>query len=73
MKYALPKKFLILLQIHSTCMQDTFSRARTRPMQLLGQARATIGYIAYKHFAASIPICTLIPKQSTRYMETIFT
>ena len=27
-------------------MQDTFARARTRPK---GQARATIGYIVYKH------------------------
>ena len=28
-------------------MQDTFARACTRPMQPLGQARATIGYLVY--------------------------
>ena len=28
-------------------MQDTFARARTLPMQPLGQARATIGYLVY--------------------------
>ena len=27
------------------CMQDSFARARTRPKQPLGQARATIGYL----------------------------
>ena len=32
-----------------SCIQDTFARARTRPMQPLGQARATtIGYLVYK-------------------------
>ena len=30
------------------CMQDSFARARTRPKQPLGQARATIGYLVYK-------------------------
>ena len=32
------------------CMQDTSVRVRTRPMQPLGQARASIGYLTYKFY-----------------------
>ena len=32
------------------CMQDSFARARTRP-----SARATIGYLVYKAYAAARP------------------
>ena len=43
----------------NTCMQDAFARARTRPkgtwpMQPLGQARATIGYLVNKMNTISV-------------------
>ena len=36
----------MLVNIPNTCMQDNFTRARTRPKGA-GQARATIGYLVY--------------------------
>ena len=42
-----------MVSVETFCMQDTFARARTRPMQPLGQAHVTIGYHVYNIFFRS--------------------